>query len=288
MTGVTCPNCSNTVTELARIDTSMKEKLAVDLGMQNVPEAICQNCLDKFSSQASQQSGKKSRREEQGQRRLNLWRSRVRLIREARDRFATKNYMGSALAYEKYLRVLELVYETKPNDLKVMYFNNPARAKELLVITSAYWDLARIYDRSEKFGQRMEQCAEKLGEFLPFTPSFKDLLNKIDDYRKVAVHKKTFDNVIALAKKKKKRCFIATAAFESPEAPAVKVLCSFRDDVLETRWAGRTLTHIYYRLSPPVAIILDHSPRLRKFTRQALIPIAFHLGKKYSLKISGD
>jgi len=47
-------------------------------------------------------------------------------------------------------------------------------------------------------------------------------------------------------------CFIATATFESVEAPEVLVLRQFRDDVLLKCVAGRTFVVAYYRLFPTV------------------------------------
>jgi hypothetical protein len=138
------------------------------------------------------------------QQRLSLWRSRVNLIREARDRFSMKDYANSVSAYEKYFRVLEIIYEAKPNELKVSSFNNSARQKEMVVIVGAYWDMVRIYDMSPRFKNRLEQCAEKISEFLPFTPIYGEVLKKIEDYKKVAKNKDVFEKILKNAKKKSK------------------------------------------------------------------------------------
>lgn len=65
-------------------------------------------------------------------------------------------------------------------------------------------------------------------------------------------------------------CFIATAAFESGEAPEVIFLREFRDDVLLKYLAGRTFVDAYYRLSPPLARIISHSPVLKHSCRTIL------------------
>ena len=68
-------------------------------------------------------------------------------------------------------------------------------------------------------------------------------------------------------------CFIATAAFGSYEAPAVKVLRDFRDDDLLTNGPGKWFVAMYYRYSPPAAQWLDDHPWLKPVTRVLLLPL---------------
>ncbi|MDZ4678237.1 MAG: CFI-box-CTERM domain-containing protein [Oligoflexia bacterium] len=283
MSEKTCPSCNKPSPELLRLDADLKGRLKVDAGI-TPPDTACPNCYNDFTSKLQKASHKKSRRIAKEQQRLNLWRSRVHLIREAREQFAIKNFPAAVVAYEKYFRVLEIIYEVKPNEIQATHFNNSARSKELVVIASAYWDLMRIYDQSPRFSNRLEQCAVKLSEFLPLTPIYGEILRKIEDYKKSAKNKDKFDLVAKMSTKGKRRCFIATAAFQDADAPTVVILSNFRDNILEQSPLGRKVTKLYYRMSPPVAEILDQSAILRNITRGALVSIAGHLDKKYSLK----
>src|SRR5262249_36600880 len=47
-------------------------------------------------------------------------------------------------------------------------------------------------------------------------------------------------------------CFIATAAFGTPMAQEVQILCAFRDQYLLTNWLGQAFIALYYRYSPPL------------------------------------
>lgn len=67
-------------------------------------------------------------------------------------------------------------------------------------------------------------------------------------------------------------CFIATAAFGSKLAPAVKLLRTFRDDYLLTNGPGRALVAFYYRHSPPLANYIADREGLRALTRVLLSP----------------
>jgi hypothetical protein len=68
-------------------------------------------------------------------------------------------------------------------------------------------------------------------------------------------------------------CFIATAAFDSPLAPQVQLLRTFRDRYLMTNAPGRLFVTTYYQMSPPVARSIADSEILRAITRAGLIPV---------------
>jgi hypothetical protein len=68
------------------------------------------------------------------------------------------------------------------------------------------------------------------------------------------------------------RCFIATAAYGSPDVADVRQLRRFRNRYLLTNPVGRTLVAAYYRLSPPFADAIRPYPLLRKLVRIGLAP----------------
>lgn len=68
-------------------------------------------------------------------------------------------------------------------------------------------------------------------------------------------------------------CFIATATFGTPMAHEVDVLRRFRDNFLLQRSFGKKLVLLYYRVSPPIARLIEESATLRVVVRATLIPI---------------
>ncbi len=72
---------------------------------------------------------------------------------------------------------------------------------------------------------------------------------------------------------KKSGCFIATAAYDSADAPAVRTLRNFRDRYLVSNAAGRAFVRWYYRISPGLAARLNAHPALKPFVRIALQPL---------------
>ncbi len=72
---------------------------------------------------------------------------------------------------------------------------------------------------------------------------------------------------------KKTPCFIATAAYESPFHPHVRILQDFRDKYLMTNTFGLELVNAYYRYSPFVANLIETNKGLKLVVRVYLLPV---------------
>jgi hypothetical protein len=70
-------------------------------------------------------------------------------------------------------------------------------------------------------------------------------------------------------------CFIATAAYGSPQAPEVRTLRQFRNRYLATNALGRLVVTGYYRLSPPLARWTTAHDSLRAAARRLLGPVVW-------------
>lgn len=73
------------------------------------------------------------------------------------------------------------------------------------------------------------------------------------------------------------KCYIATAVYGSYDAPEVRVLRSFRDEVLAKSMAGRAFIRSYYAVSPPVARRLEKAGRINRLVRRVLDKIVHRL-----------
>ena len=67
--------------------------------------------------------------------------------------------------------------------------------------------------------------------------------------------------------KKKSGCFIATACYDSYDAPEVHLLRQFRDNVLLRYAAGRLFVGLYYTVSPPAARLIARSNAQKTWVR---------------------
>jgi uncharacterized delta-60 repeat protein len=74
-------------------------------------------------------------------------------------------------------------------------------------------------------------------------------------------------------KVKKTPCFIATAAYESPSHPHVRILQDFKDKYLMNGKFGLELVSIYYKYSPFVANLIETNNGLKVVVRIYLLPL---------------
>jgi hypothetical protein len=269
MEPIACPRCGAPTTDIQNIDAGLMAKIRETGNTENLPSQVCGNCFAQVAGSIARGSLLMAREKAKDQKKLMLWKSRVNLIRKARHCMQEKAFSDAAVAYEKYLKVLEVVLEAKAGGLTPEQFKDSARTQELTIVASVYWDLLRIYDTSPRYGERQALAAQKLSQFLKFTPIFPDIIRKAESFQKTAKNPSVIKNFLKLASDGKGRCFIATAAFEY-HSPEVQALSEFRDAHLLKSRAGRLFVKIYYRLSPSIAQILDKYPLLRPPVRQAL------------------
>lgn len=267
---ITCPYCTDTVPYLTSIDSGLRLRLQQDAKMATAPEAVCDGCHKMLAKMVSKGAVLRAEQKAKEENRLTLWRNRVSLIRQAKKLLAQKNLPEAAVAYEKYLRILEIVYEQKPGTLSPELFKSQARAQEMTVVASVYWDLMRIYDAHSRYADRQLKAAEKLAQFARYTPIFPHIMRKAEVQTRQAKNPEAFRKFLKLSNASRPRCFIATAAFAGQRTDTVDALCLFRDQYLKKSRFGRRFIVMYYRVSPSVAELLDRHSYLKPATRKVL------------------
>ncbi len=278
MSESSCPNCQSPNVILLRVDSGLKLRLQEEGSLSNIPNEACEKCHIEFSKMISRNVTMRAESQAKEDSRLQLWRSRVNLVKQGKQYIQGRKFAEAAVAYEKYIRVLEIVYDRKPNDLTPQLFSNQARKQELMVISSVYWDLMRIYDTSARYGDRQRRAAEKLAEFARFTPVFANIARKAESQARNAKNKDAYKYFLKLVNASRPRCFIATSAFGG-RTSEVSQLCQFRDDYLRERPWGRKFIVHYYRHSPRVAAFLDTYPVCKPPVRKVLRLVAVCVAK---------
>jgi hypothetical protein len=279
MSQSTCPKCGNPAPHLVPVDAALMAKLQ-EAGAGAVPAQVCESCHAALAGGMARGGMLMAREKAKEQKRLMLWKSRVNLIKKARQCMNEKMFSDAAVAYEKYLKVLEVVFECKSGELSPEHFKDSARTQELTVVASAYWDLLRIYDTSDRYGERQLQTAKKLSQFLRFTPIYPDILRKAEIFVKTAKHPEAIRSFLKMSSENKGRCFIATAAF-GYESPEVQILTRWRDQVLLQHSVGRLFVNFYYVASPRIAFVLDRTPWLKRPVRAVLHTFAEKFAQKF-------
>ncbi|HVK60883.1 MAG TPA: CFI-box-CTERM domain-containing protein [Bdellovibrionales bacterium] len=271
---ISCPYCHDSVPSLVRIEPGTKLRLQTHAKISPVPDAVCEGCFKMMAKMVSKGAALRAEQASKEQNRLMLWKNRVGLVKQAKQFITQKNFSEAAVSFEKYLRVLEIVYDTKAGELTPDLFKGEAKSQEMTVITSVYWDLMRVYDTNPRYLDRQMKAAEKLAEFARFTPIFPHIMRKAEVQLRSAKHPDAFKKFIKLSNSRRPRCFIATAAFDGQRTETVDALCRFRDERLKRSRLGRSLVVIYYSISPSIAEMLDRHPRLKPAVRAVLNRLA--------------
>lgn len=268
---IQCPRCRIQVTELHAVPGELAMKLQAS--GESVPGQVCVGCISELQHKAADSRGGVLMAQERAkeQHRLSLWKNRVQLIRHARTCMNQKLYSEAAAAYEKYLKIMEIVFECKKGELNPALFKESARHTELTVVASVYWDLLRIYDMSNQHAERQTYCAKQLASFIRFTPIYPDIIRKAEIFQRSAKNPAVIKQFLKMSSESRPRCFIASAAFESVYSIEVQQLRFYRDYNLKKSSWGRGFIKWYYRVSPQIACLLDkHSwakPLVRGFLR---------------------
>ncbi|NUN04222.1 MAG: hypothetical protein HUU57_00550 [Bdellovibrio sp.] len=269
---IQCPRCGIQVTELHPIEPDLIQKLQAG-GETNLPPQVCAGCISDLRRTVATSSGGILMQQERAkeQHRLQLWKSRVNLIKKARMCMGQKLYSEAAISYEKYLKILDIVFDVKKGDrLRPEAFKDSARTTELTMVASVYWDLMRIYDTHEKYSERMSNAAKQLAIFVQFTPIYPDIIRKAESFQKTARNPHIVKQFLKMSDKERPRCFIATSAFANSQAQEVMALREFRDFTLRSSLWGRKFIAFYYKVSPRLACLLDKHPRLKPTIRAVL------------------
>ncbi len=265
---IPCPRCGIAVTELHHVDQDLRMK--VEATGEQLPGEICLGCVNELRKMIASSSGGVLLAQERAkeQHRINLWKSRVTLIKKARNFMAQKMFSEAAVSYEKYIKILEIVFECKKGEtINPQLFKESARTSELTVVVSVYWDLIRIYDSNSKYYDRQIIAAQQLAKFVQFTPIFPDIIKRAEAFARSAKNPSAIKQFLKMAARERPRCFIATAAFENPMDSHVLILRTFRDQVLKTHFLGRKFIHFYYRHSPALATWLNDRPQIKPWIR---------------------
>ncbi len=203
-------------------------------------------------------------------RKIKLWHNRLAFLKKGNALMQNKFYGDAAVTYEKYLKILEMVYDSPPGELDPAMFKDTARTAELPVITSVYWDLLRIYDTSPSCQDRQKKSAVQLARFATMTPLYADIIKKAEIFHRQCRNPAAVKLFLEKANVKRPRCFIATAAFESPLCREVQILRFYRDFYLLKSVLGQQFVQFYYFISPPIAKFIENKPLLKAAIRFVL------------------
>lgn len=267
---------------LHSIDDDMKERYAQENQSEMTLSSVCTNCYKELCKEISHGTFLTAEKKIKEDMKKTLWRNRLNLIRQARISISREDFAEAAASYEKYLKIIEYVYEKKREEISPQIFKD--RPKEVTIVAAALWALVDMYDVHENFREKQLSCAKLLGEMIGYTNLYTNVVKTAAARIKTARNPQAYKTFLSVAGVKYSACFLATMAFRDRQHPTMQILCAFRDQILLNSYAGRIFVRYYYRFSPGLANHWQHHPRVRVAFQKLLPPIALVLKRIFALK----
>lgn len=210
----------------------------------------------------ARQEIEKQMRQAANERKKDLMKRRLEYVNKAVAAQVAKKPGEAVFNYRAYLTVVEELKGASPGGLTPTLFDKTKEMGDLLMLAGVYWDLTRLYDRTDSPDKRAEFIGY-LEKFLLFTKGFTWQPLCAESLRRYIMsgrtkHPRDFKNAYKLIGKG--GCFVVTALSDLTEEQTLENLRSFRDTVLARTWTGRLMIRVYYRVGPVLADLTDIAP----------------------------
>lgn len=212
---------------------------------------------------------------------MNAYRDRLKILRHAQEYSQGGEIPKAVEKYNQYLAILATYHKTDEPKLSPKHFNAEKEITEMLLISHAYWDLAKAYDRSPRL---QKECVRCLQQFITFSLGHKfqhvnaQMLKKFVKSRK-AHNKKAFQQALDRLNVESKSCYIATFAFPNDEYKVLTTLRDFKFKIAKFD-LGQKFINFYYDISPYFVKNFEENPILGKPVNIIILrPVIFTLAK---------
>lgn len=194
---------------------------------------------------------------------IELYRTRLTHLKRAQV-FVKEDRMALAVdSYNKYLGILALYFDTTEERLTPSLFDAEKDMTELLLISHAYWDLAKTYDRSPNLQRDCFRCLE---QFIKFSIGFKyqhvnaQIIRKFNN-KKQAHNPKAFEAAYNKIQINSKKCYVATMCFGF-DHEKTETLRHFKLKIAQHK-VGLNFIDFYYHYSPRLVDKLEKKPKIK-------------------------
>ncbi|MDH4466701.1 MAG: hypothetical protein QE271_01475 [Bacteriovoracaceae bacterium] len=191
------------------------------------------------------------------------YRQRFTIAKEGKRALQMGDHRNMVLRYTEYLRIITETYEAPSiYEIKPEMFNSKTDVAELLLISQIYWELAKLYDQSDRVIDKLKSC---LSQFVRFTinQQFQSLNTEVvrKDLRKCRFkHEKIFKSSLEIIYKDSRKCYMVT--YYAGESEILEDFRLFKDFLWIKVYGGKFLVQTYYQISP---IIIERCERSTHF-----------------------
>jgi len=201
------------------------------------------------------------------QQRREMYQKRLEVVRKAFDDFRSHKLADATSGFHRYLKIMEEWKKVEENGLKPGKFDVKAEKDELQLLNGVYWDLVKLYDRTNS-PNKYKEFKHYLNQYvifskgMPFEATAAETMRKYietNKARRVAEFKEAYSKLGSLD-----GCFVATAVAELGDPLTVPRLQHFRDTRLKSGPVGRTFIRFYYRVGPLLAEQIKKLPLVQQ------------------------
>lgn len=179
-----------------------------------------------------------------------IYATRFTNLKKAMNHSLSKQYINAIEEYKIFFKILANYHQCLESELSPIQFKKGKDISEVFLISQAYWDLSKIYDKDPKFIELMKRSLQKFENFsqgFKFQYANSQLVDKFLKSGKCR-NKSDFEKTFGLLRKKNDKCFVATYCFGANH-PITNDLRLFKYHILNYRW-GRPIVRLYYQYSP--------------------------------------
>ncbi|MFA6237173.1 MAG: hypothetical protein WC635_07595 [Bacteriovorax sp.] len=194
---------------------------------------------------------------------VELYRTRLTHLKRAQLLVRDDRMAQAVESYTKYLGVLALYFDITEDRLTPTLFDPEKDVTELLLISHAYWDLAKAFDRSPNL---QRDCLRCLDQFVKFSIGFKyqhvnaQIIRKFNN-KKQAHNPKAFEAAYHKIQISSKRCYVATSCFGHDDI-RTETLRHFKLAIAPYE-LGKDFIDLYYKVSPELIAYLEVRPHVK-------------------------
>lgn len=199
----------------------------------------------------AEESKKKGKGEDTPEAIPKVYQERLKLLRKAQEYSAADEIPKAVEHYSQYLNALALFHKVEESKLDPKMFDQEKDLAELFLISHAYWDLAKAYDRSPNLHLESIRC---LDQFVKFTIGYKyQYVNsrtiKAFIKKRLAHNPKAFKQAYERIHIESKGCFISSDLYGSA-SPLTSDLREFKREVSSHPFGLKFVAFYYDQLCP--------------------------------------
>ncbi|MCY4644600.1 MAG: hypothetical protein OXB88_08270 [Bacteriovoracales bacterium] len=196
---------------------------------------------------------------------------RIELIRSGKKSYEDKDYLKALTLYNQYIELISEIKEVEEDKLHPHLFDREEENVEIMILSYAYWNLSKMYDRAPYFKENLLQSLEQFRIFSMNYP-WQDI--NIQTIRKFILtenptNKEDFQKTYKMMYTSSKKCYIASHAL-GPDHPVTDTLRDLKKAIL-TYPFGHLLIDRYYHNSPKIIAFFSRYPRINFLITVALV-----------------